>query len=119
MKIKIRTMQMINKNTSQIIPHFINTDKPLLEIDKKLRKILKNARVDEYSDFKKIVTGTAKWHESAYNCIFVDEREAGNIYHFGCFSATHPFRYLIGKSYKTLRGAIKYLPQFLLDFPAE
>ena len=105
-------MQIINKNTSQIIPQFIDTDKPLLEINKKLKKILKNARVDEYSDFKKIVIGTGD--EPTYNCIFVDERETGNIYHFGCFSATHPFRYLIEKSYKTLRGAIKYLPQFLL-----
>ena len=113
MKKKILTMQIVNKHTSQIIPNFIDTSQPLHKIEQKLNKILKNTRVDEWSGSKLIVTGeNEKWDEITHDCIFVEEHEGGNTYHFGCFASSHPWRYLIRKTYKTLKGAIDYLPNF-------
>ena len=113
MRKKIRTMQIVDENTSQVIPNFIETSDPLPKIESKLKKILENARVDEWTGCKKIVTEeNKKWDEPTYNCIFVEETDKGNIYHFGCFSSWHPGRFIVKKTYKTLRGAIRYLPKF-------
>ena len=118
MRKQIRTMQIVDKDNSIIIPHFIETNDPLHKIGKKLKKILKTARVDTETGFKIIVTSEDKrWDELTFNCIFVDERKHGNVYHFGCFAAYHPTRYIIRKTYKTFKGAMRYFPKSYLTSP--
>lgn len=109
-------MQNVNKNTSKVISVIINTARPVEVIEKHLRKILENTKVDEWTNYKKIVTKeNNRWDEPTYDCIFVDEREdfKKNIYHFGCFACGHSDRYLIRKTFKTLKGMINYLPKFI------
>lgn len=120
MKVKFMTMQNISKTRGIIKGHVVDLERPLANLEQRFQKILEKAHVDEYSQSKKIVFGEApNWaDELTYNCIFVIEREKGNIYEFGCFAHFHPYRARVRKTYKTFKGMVRYLPKFITNFPS-